>query len=95
MMLDDLAMRVKQCVIARLNLEISPEEIDNDAPIFQASGAEPVSGSLGLDSIDALELVVALSTEFDVTITDEDMSIFQSINTMCDFIRAQQNAGSI
>jgi acyl carrier protein len=86
-MSDDLTARVKKCIISRLNLEVAPEAIDDDAPIFQASGTQPVPGSLGLDSIDALELVVALSNEFGVTIGDEDMAIFQSVNTITDFIR--------
>ncbi len=42
---------------------------------------------LELDSIDSLEIVVALSNEFSVEIGDDDMMIFQSINTIADFIR--------
>lgn len=42
---------------------------------------------LDLDSIDSLEVVVALSNEFGVEIGDDDMMIFQSINTIADFIR--------
>jgi acyl carrier protein len=39
------------------------------------------------DSIDALEVVVALNKEFKVTITDQDMHIFQSIKTISDYVR--------
>lgn len=44
-----------------------------------------------MDSIDALELVVALNNEFNVEIKDEDMGIFQSINTIADFIEEKLN----
>lgn len=49
--------------------------------------AESNGKGLELDSIDSLELVVALSNEFNVEIGDDDMMIFQSITTIADFIR--------
>lgn len=73
--------RVKNCIIERLNLSVKAEEIPDDSPIF--------GDGLGLDSIDALELVVALQKEFGVQITDDDMSIFRSVMTIADFIRAK------
>lgn len=61
---------------------ISPEMIT----MAQMMGDDDVQG-LELDSIDSLEVVVALSNEFGVEIGDDDMMIFQSINTIADFIR--------
>lgn len=76
----DLREEIKECIIDRLNLDVNPEEIDNDAPIFNSGeDEEPIEGSLGLDSVDALEIVVALNNKYDVEITDNDMMIFQSI----------------
>lgn len=61
---------------------ISPEMIT----MAQEMSDDNVKG-LELDSIDSLEVVVALSNEFGVEIGDDDMMIFQSINTIADFIR--------
>lgn len=61
---------------------ISPEMI----MMAQDMANDEVKG-LELDSIDSLEVVVALSNEFGVEIGDDDMMIFQSINTIADFIR--------
>ena len=101
---EELVLKIKECIINRLNLEVKPEEIDDDAPIFSmgedefgvAAEEEIITNeaggrSLGLDSFDALELVVALNNEFNVEIKDEDMGIFQSINTIADFIEEKLN----
>lgn len=79
--------RVKQCIIERLNLKMDLEDIDDDAAIFAGAEGGQSEKSLGLDSIDALELVVALGNEFGVKISDEEMHIFQSVRTIADFIR--------
>jgi len=107
-----LEYRIKKCIIDRLNLRVDPDEIDNNAPIFNMSGianmsreemeeagvtpemismaeqSKETSGrGLELDSIDSLEIVVALSNEFSLEIGDDDMMIFQSISTISDFIK--------
>lgn len=76
---------LKKHIIEELNLEdIKPEDIDDDAPLF-------VEG-LGLDSIDALELVVILEKYYDVTIPDEDTGriALYSINSMVEFIETSK-----
>jgi acyl carrier protein len=87
---DTIEMRVKKCIIERLNLKVKAEDIDDDAPIFVGIEGEVQEKSLGLDSIDALEMVVALGNEFEVQITDKDLDIFKSIKTISDFIRANK-----
>lgn len=90
----ELEERIKKVIIERLNLDIDPGEIANDAPIFSGGleeGDNPEQ-SLGLDSIDALEMVIALNKEFNVTITDENMDIFRSVNTIAEYIR-QNSSG--
>jgi acyl carrier protein len=83
-----LENKIKEVIIKRLNLDVVPSDIDNDAPIFNSSGDEQEnSQGFDLDSIDALEIVVALNKEFQVKITDKDMRIFQSINTIAAFIK--------
>jgi len=73
---------LKGMVIDTLKLEdITKKEIENDAPLF--------GDGLGLDSIDALELVVAIEKAFDVVIEDENVgkTAFASIETLATFIQ--------
>ncbi|MBN1847752.1 MAG: acyl carrier protein [Deltaproteobacteria bacterium] len=75
---------LKKMIIETLNLEeITPEEIDNDAPLFR--------DGLGLDSIDALELVVAIEKIFRIIIEDEDVGkrAFASINALARFVQEE------
>jgi acyl carrier protein len=80
---EQLKRRLKVMIVEGLKLEDKrPEEIDDAAPIF-------VEG-LGLDSIDALELVVLVEDNFHVTIPDEEVGkrAFASIDALADFILA-------
>jgi acyl carrier protein len=80
----DLENRVKDCIIDRLDLQMAPEQINNDEPLF--------SSGLGLDSLDSLEVVIALGKQFNVHVKDEDFGVLTSINTICDFIRSQTDS---
>ena len=80
---EQLKQRLKVMIVEGLKLEDKrPDDIDDAAPIF-------VEG-LGLDSIDALELVVLIEDHFHVTIPDEDVGkrAFASIDALADFILA-------
>jgi len=80
---EQLKQRLKVMIVEGLKLEDKrPDDIDDAAPIF-------VEG-LGLDSIDALELVVLIEDNFHVTIPDEDVGkqAFASIDALTDFILA-------
>jgi acyl carrier protein len=75
---------LKEMIIEALKLEeISVDEIDDDAPLFKEG--------LGLDSIDALELVVAIEKNFNVIIEDEDVGkeAFGSIRILAAFIQKE------
>ncbi|MBQ4833482.1 acyl carrier protein [Pseudoalteromonas sp. MMG010] len=80
--MSDLSTQVKQLIIETLDLEdIETSDINDEEALF-------VDG-LGLDSIDALELGVAIKKEFDVKIdgnTDDSKKHFYSVKTLCDFI---------
>jgi acyl carrier protein len=68
-----------------LRLTVGADEILDDAPIF---GQSPDGEGLGLDSIDALELVVLVEERFNVTIADEEVGkrAFASVAALADFI---------
>jgi acyl carrier protein len=83
-MAEDLRNKLKQLIIKRLKLEIKPEEIDSAAPLFGTG--------LGLDSIDALELVVGMEQEFDIKVKDEEVGkeIFTSVDTLAEYIEKKK-----
>lgn len=69
--------------------DVKPEDIDTEAPLF-------VEG-LGLDSIDALELALAIHQQFGVKTSQEDernREIFYSVKSLAEFIRAEQSAAA-
>lgn len=79
--MQDLKYELKKEIIRELNLQdIKPEDIVDDAPLF--------GDGLGLDSIDALELVVLMEKYHGVKILDETVGkkVLASINTMAEYI---------
>lgn len=84
-----LESQIKRVIVDALMLEdMTPEEIETDAPLF-------VEG-LGLDSIDALELALALHKEFGVRTSANDernREIFHSVKSLAAFIAAEQAKG--
>lgn len=83
---DALRVEVKELLVTGLRLELPPGDIQDDAPIF--------GEGLGLDSIDALELVVLVEERFHVSIPDEDVGrkAFASVNALIDFVAAERSA---
>lgn len=83
--MEELEKQLKQQIIEVLNLEdMSPEDIEDDAPLF--------GDGLGLDSIDALELIVLLEKHYGIKLSDpsEGKAIFKSIHTMADYVAAHR-----
>ena len=83
--MEELVLELKKQIIEVLNLEdVQPEDIDNDAPLF--------GEGLGLDSIDALELIVMMEKNYGIKIKDPaaGKEIFKSINTMAAFVEANR-----
>jgi acyl carrier protein len=78
---------LKELIVSALNLEdIAPEDIDSDEPLF-------VEG-LGLDSIDGLELGVAIRKKYKVKVTgskQEIRAIFETVRTLARYLEGQQS----
>ncbi|AYG02060.1 phosphopantetheine-binding protein [Lactococcus allomyrinae] len=74
--------KIKTILIESLMLGLDKKLIQNDQPLF--------GRGLELDSIDALELSIGISTEFGIALTDDDMSIFSSVNKLTDYIMENQ-----
>lgn len=79
--MEELIIELKKKIIEALNLEeMTPEEIEDDAPLF--------GEGLGLDSIDALELIVLLEKNYGIKLANpaEGKAIFKSVATMADYV---------
>jgi len=79
-----LAADVKTAIVRCLRMPIKPEEIEDDMPLFDEG--------LGLDSIDALEIVLELQRSFSVEITDEQVGkrVLKNVATIVAFIESQR-----
>ncbi|CAG9180232.1 phosphopantetheine-binding protein [Cupriavidus pampae] len=84
-----LEQEIKELIVTSLALEeVAPADIDTDAPLF-------IEG-LGLDSIDALELGLALQKRFGVTMSGDKEEVrarFASVAALASFVAAQRAAG--
>ncbi len=83
--MEALIQKIKEQVIEVLNLEeVKPQDIDTDAPLF--------GDGLGLDSIDALELIVLLEKQYGIKIEDpkDGKKIFYSIRTIAEYIESHK-----
>ncbi|WP_237982247.1 acyl carrier protein [Bacillus thuringiensis] len=78
-----LCQQIKTEIVERLSLNIEPEWIADNQPLF--------GRGLELDSIDTLEISIALQEVFDVMLTDDNMEVLGSINKIADFINSQRN----
>ncbi len=79
--MEEFIVKLKEQMISALNLEgMTPDDIDNDAPLFDKG--------LGLDSIDALELIVLLEKEYGIRLSSpaEGKDVFRSVAVMADYI---------
>lgn len=78
----ELKARIKQMVVENCMLKISVTEIGDDQPLFGPNG-------LGLDSIDALQLVVALEKDFGLKLSDVEVArkMMQTVNTIAAFVQ--------
>ena len=88
---EELREQIKALIVKELQLDdVSPENIAVDLPIF---GRDEAGQGLGLDSIDALELSIAINRTFGVTIQPDDANhhqVFASVNSLAEYIYKQR-----
>lgn len=78
-----IVLTLKKELIQRLNLPYTPEDLHEDISLLGAG--------LGLDSLDALEIVLCAENSFGVKIPDDSVEVLRSINTIVDFIIQEQD----
>ncbi|MCL1621455.1 phosphopantetheine-binding protein [Ralstonia pseudosolanacearum] len=85
--MDSLKLEIKRLLIETLDLEdMTPADIDDDAPLFDTNG-------IGLDSIDALEIGIALRKQYQLTIASDDQrtrEYFRSVSTLAALVQSHQ-----
>ena len=84
---DALRTQIKEVIVRSLRLTIQPSEIASDLPLF--------GEGLGLDSIDALELVLEIERTFGAAITDEHAAkrVLRSVNAIAEFVEESRRGG--
>ena len=83
--MEELILELKNRILEALKLEdMTPEDIDSDAPLFK--------DGLGLDSIDALELMLLLEKNYGIKLKSpaEGQEIFKSARTMAEYVAANR-----
>ena len=85
--IEELKREIKELIIESLKIpDITPDDIDDSASLFEENNA------MQIDSVDALEIVMALQRKYGVRIDDQNISrfIIKSIDTIAEFIAKEQ-----
>ena len=82
----EIRSQLKQMVVDQLCLDLNPEFITNDQPLF--------GRGLELDSIDSLELSVGMFNLYQLSLSDDDKSVLSSINSLADYVMKNQEDGA-
>ena len=83
----DLRLEIKNLILTTLGIQdVKPEEIDDEAPLFGGGNA------LVLDSVDALEIIMAIQRQFNVRVVDQNQARYtvRSVNSIAEFISQEK-----
>ena len=75
---------IKEDLITRLNLPYQPEDLHEDISLL--------GSGLGLDSLDALEVILGIEHSFGVKVADDNISILRSINSIADYVLEEKGS---
>jgi len=84
---DDLKLEIKKLIMGTLAInDINPDDVDNEKPLFGGDNA------LTLDSVDAIEIIMAIQRTYGLRITDQNLAreVVRSIDSIAQFITEQQ-----
>ena len=87
--IQQIKQEVKEVIIKALNIKnIEPDKIDDSAPLFAPGNA------FGLDSVDAIDIIMRVQSHFNVRIDDQNQArdVLESIDTLAAFIVRQRSA---
>lgn len=87
--IEQIKQEVKEVIIKALNIKnIEPDKIDDSAPLFAPGNA------FGLDSVDAIDIIMRVQSHFNVRIDDQNQArdVLESIDTLAAFILRQRSA---
>jgi len=73
---------IKDDLITRLNLPFEPEDLHEDISLL--------GSGLGMDSLDALEVILGIEHKFGVKVADDNIAILRSINSIADYVLAEK-----
>ena len=78
---------IKEDLISRLNLPYEPDDLHEDVSLL--------GSGLGLDSLDALEVILGIEHAFEVKVAEDNVGILRSINTIADYVLDCRRAGEV
>jgi acyl carrier protein len=87
--IQELKSEIKLLILETLNIKnIKPEDIDDSVPIFSKESV------LGLDSIDGIELIMAIQKKYEVRIGDQNLArnVLESVNSIAEFVAREKKA---
>ena len=88
----ELKFEIKKLIMETLNIiDIDPENVDDEKPLFGSDNA------LTLDSVDAIEIIMALQRTYGVRIADQSLAryVIRSINSIAEFILSEQEKNNL
>jgi len=83
----ELKLAIKKMIMETLNItDVRPEDVDDEKPLFGGDNA------LTLDSVDAIEIIMALQRTYSIRIADQTLAryVIRSVNSIAEFITTEQ-----